>query len=168
MDEASPNQKIKAPDWYLRWMGSASAFHLRLLGDCILQARVRKFSLGERLWRAFLSPGANYAHPLLEAECIPEPRDARLGSEGPDPSPCFLAFYLPGGLPTQEDLGRKHEALSDDQPRDLSLCPWRTRGQNNITCIRSSDCNRVFLCGSGFKGVFFVLCWLFHGCPDRF
>lgn len=44
------------------------------------------------LWQAFLGPGPNYAHPLLEAECIPEPRDVQLGAEGPDPAPCFFAF----------------------------------------------------------------------------
>lgn len=44
------------------------------------------------LWQASLGPGPNYAHPLLEAGCIPEPKDAPLGSDGPGPSLNFFAF----------------------------------------------------------------------------
>lgn len=80
-------------------MGSPGAFHLRLLGDLYLACRPGWGSLvwGTELWQAFLGPDPNYARPLLEAECIPESRDARLGSEGPVASPRFFAFYLPGG-----------------------------------------------------------------------
>lgn len=56
------------------------------------------------------------------------PEMLRLGQKGRIPVLLLCFFISLEAELTQEDLGKRQEALSDDQPRDPSQCPWKIQG----------------------------------------